>query len=154
MIPAGTGRAAHTGGIRFGEGRGRFRLDADDPDASLIPDRDAANQPAAAHRDERRIEVSRLFLQLEADGSLAKQGFALVKGVDRERARLGDPCFAGGERIVIAVAANDELGAVFADAPDLRRRGDARNKDLGGGSRASRKRKQPRPDRQPLPAAP
>ena len=126
---ASTGRPAQH---RFGQGRGRFRLDADDPDASLIPGSDAADQPAAAHRDQQRIEVSGLLLELEADGALAEQGFALVKGVDRERARLGDPCFASGERIVIAVAANDELGAVFADAPDLRRRGDARNKDLGG----------------------
>ena len=49
--------------------------------------------------------------------------------MDRHGAALLHPLFAGGERAGIAVALDDQVGAVFPDARDLGRRGNAGNED-------------------------
>ena len=61
---------------------------------------------------------------------LAQDGFVLVERRYRHGAGLLRPCLAGRERIRVAVALDREVGAVFADALNLRRRGDARNENL------------------------
>ena len=66
----------------------RLRLDADDRHAPAVPGGDAADQPAAADRDEQRVEVRRLSCaSSSAEGALAEQRLGLVVGVDRHARR-------------------------------------------------------------------
>jgi hypothetical protein len=117
-------------GERTLERRRSFRLDGDDFDAARVPGGDAADMPAAADRDEQRIEAGRLLLKLQADAALAEQRLRLVEGVHGKRARLRDIGFARGERVGVELAADREIGAVLADARDLGRRGNARQENL------------------------
>ena len=104
-------------------------LDADHLDAALVPGGDAADQAAAADRDQQRIEVGRLLLELEADAARAQHGLDLVEGVHGQRARLGDIGLARRQRLGVDLAADGQVGAVAADARDLGRRGDLRHED-------------------------
>ena len=82
MPPAGasTGRPAASAMLSVGASRGSTPIDLD---AALVPGGDAADQPAAADRDQQRVEVGRLLLELEADAARAQHGLDLVEGVDR-----------------------------------------------------------------------
>ena len=111
-------------------GRG-LRLDPDHPDLALVPGGDAADQPAAADGNQQGVEIDDLLLELEADRTLTEQRLILIEGMNRERAGLGGPDLAGGQRVGVALATDDELGAVVADALNFRRRRDARHEDLG-----------------------
>src|ERR1043166_7370422 len=108
-------------GGRVMEGRRRLGFYPDHPDPPGVPGGDAADQPAAADRDEQGVEIRRIGLDLAADGTLAEHRLRLVIGVDRERAAAGDEFFAGLERVGITLAANDQLGAIAANALELGR---------------------------------
>ena len=75
-----------------------------DLDAAGEPGGDAADQAAAADRDQQGVEIGQLFLELQPERALADQGLGLVEGVDRHRAGLRRPCFARGQRIGVALA--------------------------------------------------
>jgi hypothetical protein len=111
-----------SGRKRHGESGGGFGLDSNHPDPSAIPGGDAADKPAAADSDEKRVDIGALLLDLQPDCPLAQQRLALIKGMDRERSRPSGPLFAGCERIVIAIACDHQLGTIIADSLDLRGR--------------------------------
>jgi len=77
------------GAQRVGECRRSLGLDADHPNVTGVVRRDAADQPAATHRDEQRVEVRRLLDQLEGQAALAEQGEWLVEGVHLHRVVAG-----------------------------------------------------------------
>jgi hypothetical protein len=62
-----------------------FRFDANHPDLTAKPSRNAGDKPTAANGDEEGFDIRTLLLDLQPDGSLAQQCFALVVGVDGER---------------------------------------------------------------------
>src|SRR6185312_3568954 len=95
----GVDRAA--GGERARQGRRGLRLDADDAHRALMPERDAAQEPAATDRGKQRLHVARLLLELLRQRRLAEQRLVLIEGMDGERARARGPFLAGGERIGI-----------------------------------------------------
>ena len=99
----------------------RLRLHANHADPPLVPRGDAADQPAAADRDQQRIQIGDLVLQLQADRCLTKQSLALIEGMNGERSGLRRPGFAGGERVAVADPADYEVGAIIANTLDLRR---------------------------------
>ena len=70
--------------------------------------------------------------ELERERALAQQRLRLIEGVYRQRARLRRPGLAGRERVGIAVAADDQVGAVAPDALHLRGRGHGGHEDAGG----------------------
>ena len=115
---------------RARERRGRLRLDAGDRNAAFVPRRDSTDEASAADGHEHGVGVGRLLLQFRADGGRAEEGLALVERMNAHRARAGGPGLAGGARVVVAVAGDDELRAVGADARDLGGGGDRRNEDL------------------------
>src|SRR4029077_18324141 len=108
------------------------RLDADDLDAARIPGGDAGDQAAAAHRDQHRIDIRRLALELEAERSLSHDGFVLIEGRHRHGAGFPHPGFASGERIGVAVALDREIGAIVADTLHLGREETVGTKILAG----------------------
>jgi hypothetical protein len=118
--------------------RRRLRLDPDDPDPPSVPRGDAADQPAAADRDEKRVEIGELFFDLAAERRLPKQCLALVEGMDRRGAGLRRPGLARGKRVVVALTADDEIGAIAANARYLDGRGGVRHEDPGGNPEALR----------------
>ena len=75
--------------------RRRLRLHRHDLGAAAIPGGDAANEPAAAHRHQNRIERRRLALELECCRPLADQRQRLVVGVDLECPGFFGPSLAG-----------------------------------------------------------
>ena len=95
---AGLGIHRRAGRQRLVEGGGELRLDADDLDPSGIPGSDAADEPAAAHRHEERVEIGRILLEFQPDAALAEQGLGLVIGMDGQRPRLGGIAVAGRQR--------------------------------------------------------
>jgi hypothetical protein len=70
--------------------------------------RDAAQQPAAAHRHQQVRQPGRLLLPFEGHGALAGQHLRLVIGVHQQRAGLGRPPLARLPRLVIGGAADGE----------------------------------------------
>ena len=96
-----------------------------------MPRRRASDEPAATDGDEDRVEVGCLLLQLVRDGAGAEQGLDLVVGVHRHRAGGGDPSLAGGERVGVELAFDDELRTVAADLLELGGRGDRGHEDGG-----------------------
>src|SRR5215831_790010 len=128
---AGFGIDRAAGMQRFGQRRGGKRLDADDLDAAAIPSGDPRDQAASADRHQQRVDIRGLLIELHANAALSQDGFVLVKGMNRHGAALAHPCFAGGERVGIAVTFDDQIGAVLADALDLGCRRHAWNEDLG-----------------------
>ena len=109
-----------------------FRLDADDLDPSGEPGGDAGDQPAAADRDEHRVErrqgeALKVLLPFEGDRAGAGDRLGRVVGVDFERAAFGDVSVAKLLRLGVGSARNDGLGAVGADPRDLRRGRDFRH---------------------------
>ncbi|MNJ53890.1 hypothetical protein D3C77_493060 [compost metagenome] len=72
-----------TGLERLLQGRGVLRPAADDLGARFECPQgsaDAGYHPAAAHGDEHRVQVWRLFEQLDADGALASDDLQVVVG--------------------------------------------------------------------------
>jgi hypothetical protein len=104
-------------------------LDADDVNAAAVPGGDAADQPAAADRDQQRIDLRRIAFDLQPDRALPEQRFRLVERMHWQRTRLRHELFAGRQRIGIAIAGDDQLGSVAADQCNLRRRRHFRQKD-------------------------
>src|SRR5436190_591301 len=94
--------------------RGRIPAADDDADALAagVPGGHAADQAAAADRDEHGVEIGRLLGELAAERALTEQRLGLIERVHLERAGFRRPCFARGERIGISSAADDEIGAV------------------------------------------
>lgn len=104
---------------RHVERRRLLGLDGNDPDPTLIPGGDAADQATAADSDQQRIDIGQVFLDLPAERALADKRLGLVEGMDLQRACPFGEDFAGGQRIGIAVAADDEVGAETPDAVGL-----------------------------------
>src|SRR5205807_673264 len=98
--------------------RRAVRFDGDDADAACVPRGDAADEPAAADGDEHRVEIGRLALELETQRPLTEQRLSLIERVDWQGARLGGPPLAGGNRVVVPIAADDEIDAVRTDLVD------------------------------------
>ena len=69
----------------------RFGLDADEADPTLVPCGHSAEQASATHRDEERIELRSLLLELEPERTLAEQCLRLIEGMYLQRARNGSP---------------------------------------------------------------
>jgi hypothetical protein len=90
------------------QGRRQFRLDRDDADTAGIPGCNAADQPAAAYRDEERVDLRCIVFYLAPDRALADHGFGLVVCMSGERAGAGDKILAGRQRIRVAVAGDDK----------------------------------------------
>ena len=111
-VSASTGCA---GRQRAPQRRGALRLDGDDPDPAAKPGGDAADQSAAADRDQQRVDVGQIGVDLAADGALPQQRFRLVEGVHGERAALLAEAFAGRQRVGIAVAGDDQVCRVAPD---------------------------------------
>ena len=68
---------------RHREGGGAYWFNFNHPNPTGKPSRNAGDKPTATDTDEERIDIPALFLDLQPDGSLAQQCFALVVGVDR-----------------------------------------------------------------------
>src|SRR5262249_3738748 len=104
----------------------RVRVDGLDADDSyfgpqpLDAGRDPADQPAAADRDEDRMDrLAALAEDLESDGPLPGNDVGIVVGVDeREPAAAGDPL---GRRMgfLVRVALEHELRSTRCDGIDL-----------------------------------
>ena len=120
-----TGRPAASAAM---EGRRLLRLDADDANLACEPCGEAADQPAAADRDQQRVE-RRILLQLHADRALAEHRLGLVERMHRHRAGLGDIGVARRQRVGDMLACDFQPRAIVADAFGLRRRGDAGQED-------------------------
>ena len=86
------------------QGRRQLRLYGDDARRPAIPRGNAADQSAAADRDQERVDVGRVLFQFQPDRALAKQGLLLVKGVNRHGAGLRDMDLACRQRIGRALA--------------------------------------------------
>ena len=72
-----------------------FRLDADDLDPALKPGGHAGDEPAAANRDENRVELLEpesfeVLLPLERNRPLARDRLDRIVRMDQESAALGD----------------------------------------------------------------
>ena len=111
------------------QGRRGFRLDRDYADFPGVPGGDAADQPAAADRDQECVDFRQIGLDFQSDGALAEHRLRLVVSVDREGAALSDKLLAGAEGIGINLAPDHEFGAVVADPFELGGRGNAGNED-------------------------
>ena len=140
--PAGLERGVHR--VRV------HGLHADDPRArrdALHVGGDAGDQPAAAHRDEDRVDGLRVLAQdLHADGALARDHQRIVVGVHEGEAVLARERPRVHVGLVVAVAVQLDLGAARRHRRDLdARRGD-RHHDRGRARRASARRA-PRPAR-------
>src|SRR5262249_19240179 len=114
---------------RARECRSCLGLDANKPNALLIPGRDSGNQPTTSNRDEERIKIRRLLLEFKSSRALAKQRLQLIVGVDRERTAFFDVLLAGFKSVVVPAPSNHELRAISADALNLSRRANCGNED-------------------------
>ena len=84
----GTGRPASSASAQRGRALG---LDADDADAERRDGgRDPRDEPAAADRDDDRVDVGGVLEDLEPDGALPRDHERIVERVDERRARLRD----------------------------------------------------------------
>ena len=111
------------------ERRRRLGLDADHGHPPAVPGGDAADEAAAADGHQQRVE-QRLLLELQRERALPEQRLGLIVGVHGQRAGLARPRLGGGQRVGVALAADDQLGAVAPDARDLGRRRHRRYEDL------------------------
>jgi hypothetical protein len=96
------------------------------------------SSPAAPHRNHHRLRVGNLLDELEPDRPLSRDHDGVLEGVDERRARLVDVRLRGGEGVLEALAAHDQLGAVGAAGLDLRHRRVLRHVDAGGNPRLPR----------------
>src|SRR5262249_53317042 len=78
---------------RGGQGGSALRLNADYAGASSEPCRDSADQPAAAYRDEQRVNIRSLLFEFEPHCALAQHGFGLIVSMDWQRSGLSRPLF-------------------------------------------------------------
>ena len=88
-----------------GERCARGRLHADDADVRperAQRERDPGGEPAAADRDDDRLEPRDLLGELEADRPLAGDHVVVLEGVDERRAGLLDVGDRGGDRVLEA----------------------------------------------------
>jgi len=99
---------------------------------------DAADEPAAAHRDDQRVEVGLGAQHLQADGALASDHGFVVEGVDEAQAlaRCEHQRVVAG--LVEVVAMQHDLGAEAARAFHLHHRGRHRHHDDGTQAQALR----------------
>ena len=72
-----------------------FRLDANDFDPAREPGGDSGDEPAAANRDENRVELSRakpfeVLLPFQRHRALTRDRLDRIVRMDRQRAALGD----------------------------------------------------------------
>src|SRR5207237_10338443 len=94
------------------EGRRAFRLDRDEANAALIPGGDAADQPAPSRRDEQRVDLGCIGLDLAANRPLSEQGFGLVISVDLEGAAALGKILAGAQRLGLSRPLADQFAPV------------------------------------------
>src|SRR5437867_1161479 len=92
-----------------------LRLDTDHPHRRLERldgEGDAADESAAAHRDQNGIEPGHLLQQLEADGALAGDDARVVERMDEDEIALGLDLLGAGKGLVVVFAVEDHLGAL------------------------------------------
>ena len=111
-----------------------FRLDADDLDAALKPGGHTGDKPAAADRNEDRVELLKaqsfeILLPLERHRTLSGDRLHCVVRMNQERAALGDIRVASLLSLGIRRAANHRFRAVSLDLRDLGGRSDFRHED-------------------------
>ena len=120
--------------------------DADDLDPTLKPGSHACDQPAAAHRNEDRVELREpesfeVLLPFERRSTLSGNGLHCVVRMNQEGAALGDIRVAPLLGLGIGRTANHRFRAVSFDLRDLGGRRELRDKDaradseLPGGER-------------------
>jgi hypothetical protein len=71
-----------------------FRFDRYHADFALVPGTNSADQPAAADRDQERVDLRQVGFQLHSERALAEHRLRLVVRVNRERSGLRDECLA------------------------------------------------------------
>jgi hypothetical protein len=120
------------------QGRGELGLDRDDPDPAAKPGGETSDQSSAADRDQQRVDVGQVGVDLAADGALSEQGFGLVERMHGKRTAFPAERFARRQRVGIALARNHQLGRVAPDTFDLRRRSDAGQEDGRGNAEPHR----------------
>ena len=111
-----------------------FRLDADDLDPASKPGGDAGDEPAAADRNEDRVELLKpqsfdVLLPFERHRPLAGHRLDRIVRMDQERAALGDIRVAPLLRLGIGRAPDHRFRPVSLDLRDLGGRGDFRHED-------------------------
>ena len=89
--PAGLGIDRLARRERLRQRRRALGLDPDDARLPRVPGRDAADEAAAAHRDQQRVEVRGLARQLEPERALAEQRLLLIEGMHRQGAGAAPP---------------------------------------------------------------
>ena len=106
-------------------------LDAHDLHAGLVPCGDAADEAAAAHGDEQRIEPRCLLFQFAGERPLAFERCLGIIGMDAGGAACRDPAFAQCQRLGIIRTLLHHFGTIGGNARNLGGRRDFRNEDLG-----------------------
>ena len=109
--------------------------------AAAAPGGDAADQAAAAHRDQQRVEIGALLRPLERDRALAGEDLVLVVGMHDERAAPGGEGLAGGEGLCVALAGQVQRGAQRAQPGLLGSRRGGRNEDVRGQAEVGRRQR-------------
>ena len=124
-----------TGEPRAPDRVGAFWLHAHDAHvraALLQRERRAADEPAAAHRDDHGVDVGDVVEDLEAHRSLARDDERVAVGVDERLSLLALDPVRERERVVVHLAFEEDLGAVRAAHADDRVRHAARHDDRRG----------------------
>ena len=112
------------------QGAGANRLDGNDLDAPAPEGRNSGDEPAAACRDEDRVETGRIGFPFERDSACPGNGLHRIIGMDRDGAGLRYVARTGDGRIGIARPADDDLRTVAADGIDLGLRRDLGHEDM------------------------
>ena len=120
----------------------RLGLHADD--AHLRPhlaqgERDSRGEPAAADRDDHRLDLRQLLGELEPDRALTGDHLFVEVGVDERRARPLDVLARGRQRFLEPLAAHLDAGAVAPGRVDLGHRRVLGNEDRRRDARLARR---------------
>jgi hypothetical protein len=119
--------------------RDRVGLDADHANrrpAGLDRQRDAGDEPTAAHRNHHGVEIVQLVEQLETQGSLPGHHPHIVKGMDEHRARRSLDGARPLVRLVVVRPVENDLGAIAAGGGHLDDRRVGRHDDRGRNAEA------------------
>ncbi len=93
---------------------------------------DAADEAAAAHGHQHRVQVRHLLQQLEPDRALAGDDPRVVEGMDEDQPALGLDLAGAGVGLVEVLPVQDDLRAAAAGRRHLGQRRPLRHDDDGG----------------------